>query len=49
MIHAVMESFAATKSSGLKDAKRRKKDKWREMLEFSSLDGMRLVGMRLVK
>ena len=35
MIHAVTDPFAAKKSSGLKDAKRRKKDKWREMLELS--------------
>ena len=38
MIHAVTDPFAAKKSSGLKDAKRRKKDKWRERLELNCLD-----------
>ena len=36
-IHAVMDPFAAKKSSGLKNAKRRKKDKWRERLEVCNL------------
>ena len=42
MIHAVWDPFAAKKSSGLKDAKRRKKDKWRER-PYQSLVGLGLV------
>ena len=42
VIHAVTDPFAAKKSSGLKDAKRRKKDKWRER-PYQSLVGLGLV------